>query len=234
MKTKFLLKALVTTSFFSAVLFLSAGRMDYTPGYIFLGTTLFTAFMNFWAIRNDPALMTERSKVGSDAKSWDKMILGLSGIIYLISIVLAGLDAGRFQWSPNFHWILYAAGIILSISGQVIFLSARKENKFFSSVVRVQTDRGHTVCDTGIYKLVRHPGYLGMSISLIAVPLLTGSVWSIIPIVVAVVLLFVRTYLEDEMLKKELPGYTDYATRTRQRLIPKIWQLVRSKVNCEM
>jgi protein-S-isoprenylcysteine O-methyltransferase Ste14 len=179
--------------------------------------------MNFWTIKNDSDLMTERSKVGDGAKSWDKIILSLSGIIYLISVVIAGLDSGRFQWSPEFHWIIYVVGIILTIIGQVIFLTSRKENKYFSSIVRIQTDRGHTVCDTGIYKIVRHPGYLGMSISLVALPFLTGSLWSIIPIVIAVILLFIRTYLEDEALKKELMGYTNYSQRTKQRLIPKIW-----------
>jgi len=223
MKTKFLIKTIVTTLFFSAILFLSAWKINYLQGFIFLVTNLLTALMNFWTIRNDSNLMTERSKVGYGAKSWDKIILGLSGITYLISVVIAGLDSGRFKWSTDFHWIIYAIGIIVTITGQVIFLTARKENKYFSSVVRIQTDRGHAVCETGIYKIVRHPGYLGMTISLLALPLLTGSAWSIIPIVIAVILLLIRTYLEDETLKKELLGYTDYAKRTRQRLIPKIW-----------
>jgi protein-S-isoprenylcysteine O-methyltransferase Ste14 len=179
--------------------------------------------MNFWTIKNDTELMSERSKVGKDSKSWDKFILGLSGVVYLISVVIAGLDSGRFQWSPDFHWSIYLMGVVLMIIGQVIFLTARKENKYFSSVVRIQTDRGHTVCDTGIYKFVRHPGYFGMTISLAALPLLTGSVWSTIPILIAIILLFIRTYLEDETLKKELKGYSDYSQKTRQRLIPKIW-----------
>ena len=223
MKTKFLIKTLFTTLFFSAILFLSAWKIDYIQGFIFLGTNLLTALMNFWTIRNDSDLMTERSKIGNGAKSWDKIILGFSGFIYLTSVVIAGLDSGRFQWSPFFHWYIYAVGIILTIIGQVIFLTARKENKYFSSVVRIQTDRGQTVCETGIYKIVRHPGYLGMAISLVALPLLIGSLWSIIPIVIAVFLLFIRTYLEDEALKKELLGYTDYTKRTKQRLIPKVW-----------
>jgi len=90
-------------------------------------------------------------------------------------------------------------------------------------VVRIQKERGHTVCDTGIYRIVRHPGYAGMTISLAAFPLLTGSVWSTIPISIAIILLFVRTYLEDVTLKKELEGYPEYVKKTRQRLIPGIW-----------
>lgn len=223
MKAKYLIKTIITSLIFPAILFLSAWKLDYFQGYIFLLTNVFTALMNFWTIRLNTELMTERSKVGKDSKSWDKLILGLSGVTYLISVVIAGLDSGRFQWSPNFHWSIYLIGVVIMIIGQVIFLTARNENKYFSSVVRIQADRGHTVCDTGIYKLVRHPGYFGMTISLVALPLLTGSVWSIIPIVVAIVLLFIRTYLEDETLKNELTGYSDYAQKTRKRLIPGIW-----------
>ena len=223
MKAKFLIKALITTLVFSAILFLCAGKIKYFQGWIFLGTNIITALMNFWAIRNDSELMTERSKVGEGSKSWDKLILGLSGLTYLVVITIAGLDSGRYQWSSDFHWSIYVLGVVLTIIGQVVFLTARKENKYFSCVARIQTDRGHTVCDTGVYKIVRHPGYLGMTISLAALPLITGSIWSIIPTVTAIILLFIRTYFEDETLKKELSGYTEYTQRTRQRLIPKIW-----------
>ena len=223
MKVKHLFKALITTLIFSAILFTSAGRINYFQGWIFMATNVVTVFMNFLTIHNDAELMAERSKVGADAKLWDKIILGLSSLTYLTSIIVAGLDSGRYQSSPVFHWAVYAAGVALMLIGQIIFLSARKENKFFSSVVRIQSDRGHSVCDTGIYRLVRHPGYMGMTLSLAAVPLLTGSVWSVIPIVGAIVLLFIRTYLEDETLKQELQGYTKYAQKIKRRLIPKIW-----------
>jgi protein-S-isoprenylcysteine O-methyltransferase Ste14 len=223
MKAKYFIKTVLTSLIFPVILFFSAWKIDYIQGYFFLFANVFTALMNFWTIKNDTELMSERSKVGKDSKSWDKLILGLSGVTYLISVVIAGLDSGRFQWSPDFHWSIYLIGVVIMIIGQVIFLTARKENKYFSSVVRIQTDRGHTVCDTGIYKFVRHPGYFGMTISLAALPLLTGSVWSTIPIIIAIILLFIRTYLEDETLKKELTGYSDYAQKTRQRIIPKIW-----------
>jgi protein-S-isoprenylcysteine O-methyltransferase Ste14 len=223
MKVKFLIKALITTLIFSSILFLCAGKINYKQGWIFLITNLITALMNFRAIRNDTELMTERSKIGQGAKSWDKLILTLSALTYLTGIVVAGFDSGRFQWSPDFHWSIYVSGIALSITGQLIFLKARKENKFFSSVVRIQTDRGHNVCDTGVYRIVRHPGYSGMTISLAAVPLITGSLLCIFPILIDIILLVIRTYCEDEALKKELQGYNEYTQKTKQRLIPKIW-----------
>ena len=223
MKIKFLIKTIFSTLIFSAILFLCAGKIEYFQGWIFLTTNLIAALINYWAIRNDAELMAERSKIGEGAKSWDKLILALSGLTYLAVIAVAGFDSGRYQWSPNFHWSIYVLGFALTLIGQVIFLKARKENKFFSSVVRIQTDRGHKVCDTGIYKIVRHPGYSGMAISLAALPLITGSVWSIIPTSIAIILIIVRTYLEDETLKKELTGYAEYTQKTKKRLIPKIW-----------
>jgi len=222
-KAKFLAKAVLSTLTFSIILFISAGRINYFQGWIFLATNLLAAVMNFLAIRDDSELINERSKVGEGTKSWDKLILALSALTYLITIVVAGLDSGRYRWSPDFHWSIYVSGIALTLFGQVIFLKARRENKFFSSTVRIQKDRGHQVCDTGIYKTVRHPGYSGMMISLIGLPLLVGSLFSGLPTLIAIILLLIRTYLEDETLKKELPGYNEYARRTQQRLIPRIW-----------
>jgi protein-S-isoprenylcysteine O-methyltransferase Ste14 len=223
MKAKYLIKTILGSLFFSLYIFLSAGKFDYFQGWLFLIMNLVTSLMNFWATRNDAELMTERSTVGEGSKSWDKIIVGLSALTYVSNITFAGLDSGRYQWSPPFHWSLYVLGVVLMLLGQVIFLAAKKENKYFSSTVRIKWDRGHTVCNTGVYKIVRHPGYLGMAISLMSFPLITGSVWSSITSAIAIILLFIRTYLEDEALKSELPGYIKYTQETKQRLIPKIW-----------
>lgn len=223
MNTRFLLKALLATLFFATVLFVSAGSIRYIQGWIFLVTNLIASWMNYWSIRNDEDLMAERASIKEGAKSWDKRILGFSALSHIASIIIAGLDSGRFHWTPVLPGWVYALGVILTLGGQIIFFKARQENKFFSSVVRIQTERGHEVCDTGIYTLVRHPGYLGMLISLLALPLLTGAFWSLIPVSVSVLLLFVRTYLEDKTLEEELPGYPEYMEHTRKRLIPGIW-----------
>lgn len=222
-KTKFLAKILILTLIFSTLLFIAAGTIDYFQGWIFLGTNIVTTIINFWINRNDTELIKERSNVGEGTKLWDKVILGLSSFSYLMFILVAGLDSGRYNWSPNFHWSIYVIGVAASIMGQMLFLTAKRENKYFSAVVRIQTDRGHEVCNTGVYKIVRHPGYSGMIISLVGLPLITGSIWSIIPTAIGIILLVIRTYLEDETLKNELPGYLEYSQITKQRLIPKIW-----------
>jgi protein-S-isoprenylcysteine O-methyltransferase Ste14 len=137
--------------------------------------------------------------------------------------VIAGLDSGRFHWSPDFHWSLSLIGIILTASGQLLFLAAQKQNKFFSSTVRIQTDREHTVCETGLYKIVRHPAYMGSIIQLIGYPLLFGSLWSIIPVAILIILHLIRTYLEDKTLTSELRGYPEYSLKTRYKIVPYIW-----------
>ena len=141
----------------------------------------------------------------------------------IIMYIIADLDSGRFHWSPDFHWSVYIPGIIFTITGQLLFLIAQKQNKFFSSTVRIQTDRGHTVCESGLYKVVRHPAYLGSVIQAIGFPLLFGSLWSIIPVCVLIVFLVTRTHLEDKTLKNELKGYTEFSYKTRHKLIPYIW-----------
>jgi protein-S-isoprenylcysteine O-methyltransferase Ste14 len=97
------------------------------------------------------------------------------------------------------------------------------ENRFFSSVVRIQIERGHVVCDTGPYRFVRHPGYAGSILPLLGIVLALGSVWTLIPAAVALVITAIRTVLEDKTLQEELPGYRDYARRVRFRLIPGVY-----------
>jgi len=89
--------------------------------------------------------------------------------------------------------------------------------------VRIQKERGHIVCDKGLYRIIRHPGYLGMTLSLLAIPLITTSFWSIIPTLMAISLLVIRTSLEDKTLREELEGYVEYSKKTRYKLIPLIW-----------
>jgi protein-S-isoprenylcysteine O-methyltransferase Ste14 len=223
MKTNYLLKHLSGTILFFAIIFVSAGRIDYWQGltYVFIG--LFMFVLNYTVLRIDSELLNERSKPGEGTKKWDKIILGLSFLITIFMYIIAGLDSGRYHWSPEFHWSLYFIGILLTVVGQLIFLVAQKENKFFSSTVRIQMNREHTVCDTGVYSIVRHPAYLGSLIQSLGFPLLFGSLWSIIPISISIILLITRTMLEDKTLKQELKGYLEYTERTRYKIIPYVW-----------
>lgn len=223
MKASLFIKQMAGTLIFYTVIFVSAGRFVYWPGlvYLFLGISMM--IVGFTILRPDRELMEERSKPGEGAKKWDKLILGLSFLATIAMYCVAGLDSGRFEWSPEFHVSLFASGIALTFAGQLLFLIAQKQNRFFSSTVRIQSERGHTVCNTGLYKFVRHPAYFGSVIQAAGFPLLFGSLWSIIPVAVLIVLLVVRTALEDRTLMNELEGYPGYTKKTRFRLIPYIW-----------
>ena len=178
-----------------------------------------------WAEQRHPGLMAERQNIENiqNAKAWDKVLAPLMAVsIGFPLVIVAGLDH-RFGWSPEFPLWLIVLGFILISLGYAFAAWAFAENRFFSSVVRIQTDRGHVVCDTGPYRIVRHPGYAGNIPPLIGIVLALGSVWTLIPVAVALIIAVIRTALEDQTLQGELPGYRDYARRVHYRLIPGIY-----------
>ena len=208
---------------FLCILLVSAGRLNYWPAWAYAIIGSLSNILMRLILRGKPELERERSKPGPGAEAWDKRLLGLGLLLNAVMLVVAGLDSGRFGWSPRAPWIWSACGALLTLAGMSVFLQAMKENQFFSAVVRVQRDRGHAVCDSGPYKIIRHPGNAGMIIGAIGFPLLFMSAWSVIPDLLFVVLLVVRTRLEDSVLEKGLEGYRDYQRTTRYRLAPGIW-----------
>ena len=137
-------------------------------------------------------------------------------------VIVAGLDH-RYAWSAAFPLWLNLLGLILIAIGYFFASWALAENRFFSGVVRIQADRGHVVCDTGPYRIVRHPGYAGNILALFGIVLAFSSLWTLIPAALALVIAVLRTALEDRTLQEELPGYRDYATRVRYRLSPGLY-----------
>jgi len=178
-----------------------------------------------WAEQRHPGLTAERQNIENiqKAKAWDKVLAPLMAVsISYPMVMVAGLDH-RYNGSPEFPLWLSVIGFILITFGYAFAAWAVVENRFFSSVVRIQTERGHVVCDTGPYRFVRHPGYAGNIVPLFGIALALGSLWTLIPAVVATIISVVRTVLEDQTLQKELPGYRDYAQRVRYRLMPGIY-----------
>ncbi len=221
--SQYIIKHLAGTLIFFLILFISAGHIDYWQGWIYVIIGLAMFIVSYTILRIDTELLNERSKPGEGTKKWDKLLLGLSFLITIIMFITAGLDSGRYHWSSDLHWSLYMLGIIITIIGQLLFLIAQKQNNFFSSTVRIQTEREHIVCETGLYKVVRHPAYLGNIIQTLGFPMLFGSLWSIIPISILILLILIRTYLEDRTLINELNGYLEYTHKTRYKIIPYIW-----------
>ena len=177
------------------------------------------------AERRHPGLLAERQSIKSiqGAKTWDKVLAPLMAMgVGFPLVIVAGLDH-RFGWSPVFPLWLVVLGIFLIALGYAFVVWALVENRFFSGVVRIQTDRGHVVCDSGPYQIVRHPGYAGNILPLLGIVLALGSLWTFIPASVVLVIAIIRTALEDRTLKEELPGYKEYARRVRYRLFPWIY-----------
>jgi protein-S-isoprenylcysteine O-methyltransferase Ste14 len=178
-----------------------------------------------WAERRHPGLLAERQNIEKihSAKAWDKVLAPLMALSVVFPLVIvAGLDHRR-GWSPVFPLWPIALGFILISLGYAFATWALIENRFFSSTVSIQTDRGHVVCDSGPYRIVRHPGYAGNILPLAGIVLALSSIWTLIPAMVALIITVIRTTLEDRTLQNELPGYRDYARRVRYRLIPGIF-----------
>lgn len=177
------------------------------------------------AEKRHPGLMAERSRLGKDqnVKSWDRILAPLMAIGMTFPLfIVAGLDH-RFGWSPEFPIELNILGFALIFVGYSFASWAIIENRFFSSMVRIQMDRKHVVCDTGPYKIVRHPGYAGNLLALPGIALALSSAWTLVPGIIAIVIAVIRTRLEDRALQEELPGYKEYADQVRYRLIPGIY-----------
>jgi protein-S-isoprenylcysteine O-methyltransferase Ste14 len=176
------------------------------------------------AARRHPDILAERARSMEmeGAKSWDKTLAPLLAFGLLLLLIVAGADRS-FGWTTPFTLNAKLAAVLVIILGFAFGSWALIENKFFSGVVRIQMDRGHHVVTTGPYRFVRHPGYAGALWTYIAMPVLFDSLWAFIPAVLLVGVLVLRTSLEDRTLQAELPGYADYARRTRYRLFPGIW-----------
>jgi len=208
------------------VLFVSAWTLRYWEAWVYIGLYVAMMIVNAsFLFRTSPETIVERGR-GTGAgnwKDWDKLVALTYGVIYFLGVlILAGLDK-RFGWSANMALWVKWGGIGVFVIGSALFSWAMITNAFFSTAVRIQEDRGHQVCTTGPYRLVRHPGYVGAIMQSIAAPLLLGSWWALIAGGLAAVLLVIRTALEDKTLHEELPGYTEFAQQTRYRLLPGIW-----------
>jgi len=176
------------------------------------------------AARRHPDLLAERARFlqHDDAKSWDKLLSPLVGLGGGLIPLVVGLDA-LFDWSPPFSLPVKILALVIILTGYALGSYALIENRFFSGMVRIQTDRGHQVVTSGPYRWMRHPGYVGALLTYLATPLFLDSRWAFLPVMFITIVLIIRTSLEDKTLQEELEGYRDYARRVHYRLLPGVW-----------
>lgn len=223
LERKVILRSVIYPLVLIAALFVSAGKLLYLQGIVYSVLTIAVLAATYAISRNNPELINERLHPKKGMKPWDKAYLSAAAVLYFSIIIIGPVDAVRCNNAQKLPGYVFILSIILYIAGYAIFLWARKTNNYFSSVVRIQNDRGHKVCNSGPYRIIRHPGYFGAIFYTMATPLLLGSTIALIPALLSVVLVIIRTILEDSTLKMELDGYKEYAEKVKYRLLPFIW-----------
>jgi protein-S-isoprenylcysteine O-methyltransferase Ste14 len=206
----------------ASVLFVSAGRWDLPMFWAYWLIFLMFGTVTLRLVhRKYPDLLQERFKPGPGARDpWARPVL-----VLLVGghWIIAGLDVGRYHWSDGIPLGAQIVALGVMSLGLIGWGWAMLSNRFFSSEVRIQSERGHHVESGGPYRFVRHPGYLSALIVFAASPLALGSLWALLPAAAVEIIFIRRTALEDRMLRAELPGYAGYAERVRFRLLSGVW-----------
>jgi len=207
-----------------AIFFFSAGHIGIRPWVFFGSSFLHYAISIVAQCKLNPELLAARLVIKREgSKLWDEILMRSSNLVVLIALpVVAGFDVGRFHWS-NLDFAFVFPGFFLLILSTFLLNWAMAVNPFFEPTVRIQKDRDHKVIASGPYNFVRHPGYLAGLSYIFSVPLIVGSVFAFIPAGIYMILVVLRTSLEDRTLSRELTGYAEYSKRVKWMLFPWIW-----------
>jgi len=201
------------------ILFLPAGTFAFWEAWIYLAILLIPmSLVMFYFLKKAPELLARRMKL-KEKEVEQKLIIKLSFIPFLLAFIMPGIDK-RLGWSDVPITIIVVAEMLVLI-GYILFFLVLKENQFASRVIEVE--KGQKVIQSGPYRLVRHPMYLGAILMYVASPLALGSYWAIIPAIFIIPIFIARILNEESVLAKELEGYSEYKLKTRYRLIPGIW-----------
>lgn len=200
-------------------------QWDWWQAWVYFLINLFGFIISrLIANQRHPDLIVERGQYldHPNPEPWDKTLSVFLGLFGALIPITAGVDA-RFGAGWDLGLSLEIIAILIILIGYAISSYALIENRFFSGVVRIQTDRGQHVINTGPYRWVRHPGYAGAILTYLMTPLLLESGWTFIPVLLTIVIIFTRTALEDQTLQEKLDGYRTYTKQVPYRLIPGIW-----------
>jgi protein-S-isoprenylcysteine O-methyltransferase Ste14 len=205
---------------------LIAGRFDWWQAWVYVVLCVVPALGSRYVLfRRNPSLLAERARFtqAEGIKRWDKTIVTLIAILIpFVVMIIAGLDK-RYGWSPEGALWLQLVAIAIFLLGYALATWAMLTNPFFSSVVRIQKDRGQQVVSAGPYRFIRHPAYSGSLIGWVVTPIILGTLWALVPVALLIALYIARTALEDRALQAELPGYREYAQQVGYRLLPGVW-----------
>jgi protein-S-isoprenylcysteine O-methyltransferase Ste14 len=216
-------KFLFALTLFALVLLVPAGTWRWPVAWVLIGLYLaFAVPAGIWLLRTNPDLLARRFDWAKRApKKWDRILMAAYTPVYAAVYVLAGLDF-RLGWS-DVPIVLRAVAFVPIGAFYVLLTLVLRENAFLSRVVEIHPEAGHRVITTGPYAVVRHPMYAGYIVCLLATPVALGSVPALAPAALVAAGVVVRTVLEDRTLNAELPGYPDYASTVRWRLLPHVF-----------
>jgi protein-S-isoprenylcysteine O-methyltransferase Ste14 len=217
---KRLIQVMMSVILIAIILLVSAGKIDWIYAWVYITSSLLVIIINAFIFPTE--LISERGRKKENIEKWDRLISGLITFPWLALYIVSGLDI-RFGLSLELASWIHITGLVIFALGNAFVSWAMISNIYFSTAVRIQYDRGHTVSIGGPYRFMRHPGYVGMIIYLLASPIILGSIWALIPASLAVILFIIRTAFEDNTLKNKLEGYKEYAEKVKYRLIPGIW-----------
>jgi protein-S-isoprenylcysteine O-methyltransferase Ste14 len=221
---KLLLQNLIWIVAMGALLFVPAGTLHWPAAWVFLGTiAILGVSCGLWLARTDPALLAERMHpmMQSGQPLADKIFMLAFGVVALSWFLVIGFD--ERMHASHVPTALQALGLAMLLGSVGFIMWVMRENSFAAPVVKLQTERGHRVVSTGPYAWVRHPMYSGSVLFFVGAPLLLGSWWGAGMLPLFIALFAIRARIEERALIAGLPGYADYATRVRYRLLPGLW-----------
>jgi protein-S-isoprenylcysteine O-methyltransferase Ste14 len=208
---------------FSGVLFGIAGRVTWWQGWAFLLTFIVYVSILVWRLSKlNPDLLRECNRPADKAEAWDRAVMGVYSVVLVALLIVTSLDGGRYLWSAIPLGVQMIGWVLLVVAGMMVW-HVMMTNAYLSSWARIQDDRRQVVVQDGLYRRIRHPMYLGIMVSFLAIPLLLNSWYAMVPSLVIVGLFVYRTYREDQMLVENLAGYAEYIEKVRYRLLPGIW-----------
>jgi len=223
LSAKIIVKLVIGFLFITAFLFGAAGTFSWPEAWLYIIIQFSVSIaLSIWLKKNYPEFLEDQMSRKKSAKSWDKAIRIGTIPFFIALLIIPGLDAIRYQWS-HVSFAQKTISFIVIIASLALISWVRKENACLSRVVEIQKEQQHILITTGPYKYVRHPIYVGLIAYLCCLPIALGSLYGLIPAAFLVIGMIIRIHLEDKTLHKELPGYKEYAKKTKYRLLPGIW-----------
>ncbi|OIO01547.1 hypothetical protein COY52_12310 [Candidatus Desantisbacteria bacterium CG_4_10_14_0_8_um_filter_48_22] len=217
-----ILKGFLVLVIFTLVI-MAIGRVRSRQGWFFIWINIILFVIQLVIFSANAGFNKGRQRPSIGGKWRDRLFFLVYVLIFLSVFVVSSLDTGRYRWTRDFPVYGYVIGYILYISSVGLFSWSMWTNRFFLSTARVQKESGQEVAQNGPYRFIRHPGYLSSIMIVTATPLVFGSMRGFAPAFIVIVILIIRTFIEDEALQEGLPGYTEYAKKIKYRLLPYIW-----------